>query len=185
VDGKPEVLYVANGYCPYCVAENWALIVALSRFGQFSGLSTSSSPRFENIGAVDGWTFYGSSYASPYLAFVPVETRSSTLVTPKADPARATSYRVRQKLTPAQQATVGQFDETGQTPFLDFGGSATMVGSNVSPPALAGLSWSRIAGDLRQQKTPAGMAIIAGADVLTSEFCQLTGDRPAAACPKA
>ena len=56
-DGKPEVLYVATEFCPYCVANSWALIVALSRFGEFSGLSTSRSPTFENIPPIDGWTF--------------------------------------------------------------------------------------------------------------------------------
>jgi hypothetical protein len=181
-DGKPEVLYVANEYCPYCVAENWSLIVALSRFGQFTGLSTSRSPAFANIAPIDGWTFSGSSYTSPYLAFVPVENRSNVLVRPKADPAYATSYRVRQKLTPAQQAVFGTFDSLGQTPFLDFGGKATMLGSTVSPPVLAGSSWSTIAAGLRRPESPADMAIIAGAHTLTAEFCQLTHDRPAAAC---
>jgi hypothetical protein len=37
--GKPEVLYMGAEYCPYCAAERWALIVALSRFGTFSGLA--------------------------------------------------------------------------------------------------------------------------------------------------
>ncbi len=41
------------------LTENWALIVALSRFGSFSGLSTSRSPYFEDVPPVDGWTFYG------------------------------------------------------------------------------------------------------------------------------
>ena len=97
--GKPEVLYVAAEYCPYCVAENWPLIVALSRFGEFSGLSTSRSPNFDNVRPVDGWTFYGSSYTSPYLAFAPVETYSNVLVNRKADPSKPKSYRPLQRLT--------------------------------------------------------------------------------------
>src|ERR1700721_1365736 len=47
--GKPEVLYVGTEFCPYCMAESWPLIVALSRFGQFTGLRTSRSPSFENV----------------------------------------------------------------------------------------------------------------------------------------
>ena len=42
-NGKPEVLYMGAEYCPYCAAERWAMIVALSRFGTFSGLSTVHS----------------------------------------------------------------------------------------------------------------------------------------------
>ena len=39
--GKPEVLYVATEYCPFCAAQSWPLIIALSHFGQFSGLNVS------------------------------------------------------------------------------------------------------------------------------------------------
>ncbi len=41
-DGKPEVLYI-GAYCPFCAAERWAAIVALSRFGTFSVLRTVHS----------------------------------------------------------------------------------------------------------------------------------------------
>ncbi len=41
--GKPEVFYTGAEYCPYCAAQRWPLIVALSRFGTFSGLSTAFS----------------------------------------------------------------------------------------------------------------------------------------------
>jgi Domain of unknown function (DUF929) len=182
--GKPEVLYIATEYCPYCVAENWALIVALSRFGQFSGLSTSRSPYFENVPPIDGWTFYGSSYASPYLAFMPVESRSNILVSPKADPGNGESYRVLQHLTRAQQAILDRLDKARQTPFVDLGGKATIIGAGVSTDALAGKTWSQIAVDLRQPRTQAGYAIVAAADALTTEFCRLTGNRPAVACRK-
>jgi hypothetical protein len=183
-DGQPEVLYVATEYCPYCVAENWALIVALSRFGQFSGLSTSRSPFFEDVPPVDGWTFYGSSYASRYLTFVPVETASNVLVSPKADRARAAGYRGLQRLTPAERAVFAKLDPARSTPFLDFGGQAAQVGTDVLPSALANLTWSEIAADLRRPQSAAGRTILASVDTLTAEFCQLTGDRPAAACSR-
>ena len=38
LDGKPEVLYIGAEYCPYCAAERWAMVQALSRFGTFSNL---------------------------------------------------------------------------------------------------------------------------------------------------
>jgi hypothetical protein len=181
-DGKPEVLYVDDGYCPFCIAENWALIVALSRFGQFSGLRTSRSLAFEDVPPVDGWTFYGSSYASPYLTFVPVENHSSVLVSPKAPPGAAASYRVLQRLTPAEEAAFAQLDPRRQTPFLDFGGQAELIGAGFSPYALVDLSWSQIAGDLRIPLSQPGITILGAADTLTTELCQLTGDRPADAC---
>jgi Domain of unknown function (DUF929) len=182
--GKPEVLYVATEYCPFCTAQSWPLIIALSRFGEFSGLGTSRSPTFDKIPPIDGWTFYGSSYKSPYLAFAPVETYSSVVVNPKADPGDPTSYRRLQRLTAAEQAVFHAFDRGGQTPFIDFGGTATALGSDIIPATLAGLTWSQIAADLRRPASTAGAAILFSATVLTAELCQLTGHRPATACSK-
>jgi hypothetical protein len=182
--GKPEVLYVGAEYCPYCVAENWSLIIALSRFGTFSGLRTSRSADFDGISPIDGWTFYSSAYASPYLTFVPVETRSNVAVINPSTGDVDQTYRALQKLTPAERAVFNKLDTSGSVPFLDFGGRATLVGTGVSPGSLVGKTWNQIAAGLRHPQSPAGSAILAAADMLTAEFCQLTGNRPAAACPK-
>jgi hypothetical protein len=182
--GRPEVLYVGTGYCPYCAEENWALIVALSRFGRFTGLATSRSPRFEGVAPIDGWTFYGSSYTSPYLAFVPVETFSNVLVSPKASPGDASSYRALQRLTPAQQAVFDKYDTEGSTPFIDFANEAAQTGSGMLPSLLAGKTWQQIAAALRQPDTPLGGALLNEANTLTAELCRLTGGRPVAVCPR-
>jgi uncharacterized protein DUF929 len=182
--GKPEVLYVATGYCPYCAAENWALIVALSRFGQFTGLTTSRSPQFEDVPPIDTWSFYGSSYTSRYLAFVPVETRSNVLVSPKANKGDAASYRVLQRLTAAEQAVFGKYDNHGSTPFIDFADQAVQTGSGILANLVAGNTWQQLAGDLRHPETLEGATLLNEADTLTAELCSLTGGRPAAACPQ-
>jgi hypothetical protein len=183
-DGKPEALYIATEYCPYCAMENWPLIVALSRFGQFTGLTTSRSPQFEDIAPIDSWTFYGSHYTSPYLAFVPVEEYSNVRVSAGASPDASASYRKLQPLTPAQQAIVARYDKTRSTPFLDFGNHAVQIGSgSIFPQLMTGKSWPQLAAALRQPKTSLGAALLSEADVLTAELCRLTGDRPAAACP--
>ena len=41
--GKPEVLFIGAEYCPFCGAQRWAMITALSRFGTFTGLKTIHS----------------------------------------------------------------------------------------------------------------------------------------------
>ena len=46
IDGRPGVVYVGSEFCPYCAADRWALVVALSRFGTFAHLgATSRRPR--------------------------------------------------------------------------------------------------------------------------------------------
>ena len=43
-DGKsPAILYYGAEYCPFCAAERWAIIAALSRFGTWSGLKITAS----------------------------------------------------------------------------------------------------------------------------------------------
>ena len=73
---------------------------------------------------------------------------------------------------------------TGETPFTDFGGQAIEIGSDIIPATLADLTWNQIAADLRRPASTAGAAILSSAAALTSELCQLTGNRPAAACSK-
>jgi hypothetical protein len=181
--GKPEVLYVGTEFCPYCAAENWALLVALGRFGTFTDVNEIRSARYPPIPPLDSWTFYGSSYSSRYLTFVPVEMYSNVLVSPRADPLKATSYRRLQKPTSAQRVLMKQADKTNSTPFIDFGGKAVMIGSPVLAQTLEHLTWSQLTSALRAHRGAAAQAIIGAADYITAELCTLTGDRPATACP--
>ena len=150
--GKPEVLYVGTEFCPYCAAETWALLVALGRFGTFTGVNEIRSASYPPVPPLDSWTFYGSSYSSEYLAFVPVETYSNVLVSPRADPLKATSYRLLQKLTPAQRVLMNEAGKAHGTPFTDFGGQAVMTGSPVPAQTLEHLTWSQLTSTLRARR---------------------------------
>jgi Domain of unknown function (DUF929) len=182
ITGKPEVLYIAAEYCPFCAEENWALIVALSRFGQFTGLTTSRSPWFEDVPPIDSWTFFGSSYTSPYLVFIPIETHSNVLASPKANKEKAASYHELQTLTPDEQAIFARYDTERSIPFIDFANRAAQVGSGMTPNLFTGRTWQQIATALRLPKSTLGAALLNESDTLTAELCRLTGDRPAAAC---
>lgn len=67
--GKPELLFVGGEFCPFCAAERWSLVQALSRFGTFSGLSQINSSE----GDLSTFSFAKSNYTSKYLAFNGVE----------------------------------------------------------------------------------------------------------------
>ena len=73
LDGKPEVLYMGGEYCPYCAAERWAVAAALDRFGVLSGTKFIHSSPTDVYPSTPTMSFYKSSYASKYVAFVPVE----------------------------------------------------------------------------------------------------------------
>ncbi len=190
--GKPEVFYVATEYCPFCATQSWAMIVALSRFGTFSGLRTIRSAALNSalaqtitdqfFPALDTWTFYGSAYTSRYLTFVPVETRSNVLVSRHANPLEKNSYTALQRLTPAQQAIFAKYDNLRAVPFTDFGNRYALTGSSFDPTVLEHETWSQIAAELRNPRGIRGLSILGAVNYITAAICRLTGDQPATAC---
>ena len=183
-NGKPEMYYMGAEYCPYCAAERWAMIVALSRFGTFTGLSTVHSAVANGAGTAEPdpntptWTFVHSTYSSPYLAFTPDEIQTNI-----PDPSTGT-YTTLQAPTAAQQALVNKYDGSGGAiPFIDFGNHYMISGVSYDPGVLAGLSWSTIATDLSNPNSAVAKAVDGTANYITAAICKgLTNNQPASAC---
>jgi Domain of unknown function (DUF929) len=185
--GKPEVLYIGAEYCPYCAAERWAMIVALNRFGTFSGLSPIRSAAKDGGGNAEPfpltptWTFAKSTYASSYLTFTPVEGYTNI-------PDKATGfYTVLQAPTAAQQALLNKYDAANQgaIPFIDYGNKFMSVGASYNPAVLSGLTWAQIADDLHDPTSTVGKSVLGTANFATAAICSLTNDQPASACTAA
>ena len=183
-NGKPEVLYMGAEYCPYCAAERWAMIVALSRFGTFSGLATVHSAAANGAGQAEPdpntptWTFVHATYTSKYLTFTPVELQTNI-------PDRSTgTYTNLQTPTSAQEALINKYDSSsgGAIPFVDFGNKYVISGASYNPGVLDGLSWATIAADLSNPSSPVAQAVDGTANYITAAICQLTGNQPASAC---
>ncbi len=171
--GKPEVLYIGGEYCPYCAAERWAMVNALSRFGTFSGLKTAHSSSTDVYPNTPTFTFYGSSYTSKYLTFTPVEaygeTSSTTLQTPTA----------------AETSQWQTYDPNGSIPFLDLATKYVQVGnlSPLTPSMLAGKTWAQIAAAMANPTgSSLGTAEDGNANYITAGICKLTNNLPATAC---
>jgi hypothetical protein len=191
--GKPEMLYEGAEYCPYCAAERWAMIVALSRFGTFSGLATIHSAAADGAGNAEPypntptWTFVNATYTSKYLSFVPVEEETNI-------PDKATGgYTTLDKPTTEQTALLTKYDappyiasaDAGSIPFIDFGNKYVIIGASYNPQVLAGLSWSQIATDLHNPSTAVAKAVDGTANYITAAICKMTGNQPASACTSA
>jgi thiol-disulfide isomerase/thioredoxin len=189
-NGKPELLYMGAEYCPYCAAERWAMIVALSRFGTFSGLATVHSASVNGAGQAEPypntptWTFVNSKYTSPYLTFTPVEGQTNI-------PDKTTgTYTTLQTPTKAQDALLAKYDAppyvdssaAGSIPFLLFGGKYVSIGASYNPGVLSGLSWSTIAADLHNPNSTVAKAVNGTANYITAAICKMTGNQPASAC---
>jgi thiol-disulfide isomerase/thioredoxin len=185
--GKPEVLYIGAEYCPYCAAERWAMIVALSKFGSFKGLSTIRSATVDGTGATEPfpntatWTFAHASYTSKYLTFTSVEEFTNI-------PDKSTGgYTKLDTPTAEQQALIQKYDAANQgaIPFIDYGNKFMSVGASYDPGVLSGLSWSQIAADMHTPSSAVAKGVLGTANYATAAICGLTGDQPANVCTPA
>jgi hypothetical protein len=168
--GKPQVLFVGAEYCPYCAAERWAIVQALSRFGTFSGLKTIHSSRTDTFPNTATFTFYGATYTSSTIAFTgrEVETVSGA-----------------QLESPTQAETALWHKYTGNPgsfPFLDVAGRYVVTGPSYDPAVLKGLTDQQIAAALADPTSPVAKAIDGTANVLTAAICKTTNGQPAAVC---
>lgn len=188
--GKPEILYVGAEYCPYCAAQRWSMIVALSRFGTFSGLKTIHSSSTDAYPNTPTWSFYGSKYTSPYINFSSVEETTNE----RQGNSNSTSvnYVTLQTPTAAQQALVNQYDPgangyTGAIPFIDMGNKYVEVGnmSPYGPTVIDGKSWSQIAAALTQPSSAIAKGVLGSANYMTAAICKMTNNQPASACTPA
>jgi thiol-disulfide isomerase/thioredoxin len=183
---KTTVLYIGADYCPYCAAERWSLALALSRFGTFSGLGATSSYAHDVYPSTPTLSFYGSTYRSNYIDFVPVE-----LYTNKVNKAN-TNYQVLQHLTNAEAKVQKTYDSPKYfpgvstspppIPFIDIDNHYLLVGSSFSPQLLHGLTRSEIASSLTKPTTPAAKAIIATANYIDAALCKSTPSAPKTVC---
>ena len=191
--GKPEVLYMGAEYCPFCAAERWSMIVALSRFGTFSGLATTHSASKNGHGQAEvypntsTWTFANAKYTSNYLTFTPVEMQTNI-----PDPSTG-GYTNLQTPTSEQQALMNKWDVPpyvptgyqGSIPFIDFGNKYMISGASYDPSVLQGKTWAQVAAALKDPTSPIAKSIDGTANYITAAICKLTGNQPATACTTA
>ena len=174
--GVPQLVFVGADYCPYCAAERWSLVIALSRFGSFSNLHlTMSDSNAEDFPDTNTFTFYQSSYSSSYLKFEAVETEDRN-----GNPLQTPSAEVQNLVD--KYDTSPYSSTTGGIPFVTLNNKYIISGSGYSPEILQGLTWQQIASDLSSTSSPVAQAIIGNANWITAGICSVTNDQPASVC---
>jgi hypothetical protein len=174
-DGKPMVVYVGGEYCPFCAAERWTIVYALSQFGTFKGLSQIQSSSTDTPANTSTLTFYKSTYSSPTIDFSATE-----LYDRNRDPLQTPTSQIENIFTtwdkPPYTVEVQQF------PFLDIGGLYVLHSTSYSPNVIANLTWDQIATKLKDPTDPVTKAIVGNANILAAAICVATGDQPASVC---
>jgi len=174
-NGKPQVLYVGAEYCPFCAAERWPLIVALSRFGTFDNLGATSSSATDTFPNTQTFSFHDSTYTSDSLTFDGVETETNT-------------GQALDQPTAAQQALFEQYDaapyttQPGAIPFLMIGNRFVSIGAEYDPGVLQGMTRDQIVAALSDPTSPVATSVDGAANTITAAICQTTGGKPANVC---
>ena len=179
--GKPKVLYVGAEYCPFCAAQRWPVVVALSRFGTWTGLGQTTSASDDVYPDTSTLSFHGAIFSSDYISFTGVETSGRTGVNGQ--------YAKLDQLSSADTKTFQTYDQppyttgsAGGIPFLDLGGSFVSSGASYDPQLLAGMSHRQVAAALADPTSPIAKAVDGSANVLTAALCEVTEQQPMAVC---
>lgn len=166
---QPYVLYIGAEYCPYCAAERWALVTALSRFGKFSGLKLTQSSSTDVFPNTPTFTFVDSSYSSSYIDFQSKEVEDR-------------NQQPLQTLTPQQEQLESKYNAQGSIPFILIDNRWVQIGPAYEPTSLQGKSWSQIASDLSDPNAASTKAILGEANIISAAICESNGGKPASVC---
>ena len=181
-DGKPQVLYVGAEYCPFCAAQRWPVVVALSRFGTWSDLGATTSASDDVYPDTD------ADLPRRHLhQRLPLVHRGSRRGRTEG---RRRSTRRWTQLSPADQKTFETFNrppyvegDGGSIPFLDIGGKFIAVGRrSYDVEVLDGKSREEIAAALADPDDPIAKAVNGSANILTAAICEASDGQPAAVC---
>jgi len=179
--GKPEVLYIGAEYCPYCAAERWALLAALSRFGSFSGLKFTHSSSSDVLPNTPTFSFVGATFSSQYLTWQSVELQTN-------QPNGSGGYTALQSPSADQQSVFNTYDKppyvssNGSIPFVDFGGNYVLSGATYDSSALPNKDWGQVSALLTNPNDPVTKGIVGSANVISAAICAATGNQPASVC---
>jgi hypothetical protein len=178
----PKVLYIGAEYCPFCAAQRWATIAALSRFGTWKGLGNTASASNDVYANTPTFTFLKATYTSKYLAFSGIEELNNI-------------YPYTKLMTPtkAEQAVFTKYDTStyihmspsnnGAIPFISMGNKFLISGASYNPGLLTGLTRTQIASNLSATTSPITKVILTSANEQTAALCTLTNQQPASVCP--
>ena len=145
----PEILYVGAEYCPFCAAQRWSTIIALSRFGTWSGLGNMASYAHDDVSQhADLHLLQGRSSSRSTSSF-----RASRSTPTSTTPLRATTTAAAEALEgptgvlrevrhaevhPGSYATEGD-----PIPFISIDNKFLVSGASYSPDTLDRTSRAR------------------------------------------
>jgi hypothetical protein len=181
ISGKPAAIFIGAEFCPYCAAERWAIIMAFSKFGTFTGLQETTSSPWDTDPSTPTFTFVNAKYSSPYLTLATSEHESN-------DTDGLDTRTTLQPLTAMESNLWSKYDggvDGEGFPFLDIGNKVLVTEPSYNPTVLSGLDQEDVASKLKNANDPVTQGIVGTSNYLTAAICSITGQQPASACSPA
>lgn len=192
LSGKtPSVFYFGAEYCPFCAAERWGMVTALSRFGTWKGLEVTASSPTDYAPNTATFSFRNSTFTSPYVSFFPVENCTNT---PDPSNSGCSGYASLQNPTAEERAVLNKYSSPKYIPsdtspagavsfpFMNVDNKVLFSGATYSPLLLAGLTQAEIAGSLTDPTNAVTQAIIGTANLISASICAGTKQQPSNVC---
>jgi hypothetical protein len=169
VDGKPGIVFVSEESCPFCAAERWPLVIALSHFGTWSNLGATTSSATDVYPDTATFSFRHATYRSRLLTLRTTELTDNAGHPLQPETALDAQLVNRYDVPPY----VNSADQSGAVPFLDIDNRDVLAGAQYNPQVLAGLNMRQIAAQLEDPASPVAKAIDGSADVLIKAIDQM------------
>jgi hypothetical protein len=163
--GKSLVFFMGAVFCPYCAAERWAIVAALSKFGTWEGIVDDSSAghdeKYLNIPTLN---FTRANYESKLVEFVGRETADR-------------NFEPLQELDDKDYQILDTFNPDQIIPFLLIDGQFMQVGSGYSPQLLEGLDHAKVRTALSDTNSAVGKALESESNNIVAMICKGIGGK--------
>jgi thiol-disulfide isomerase/thioredoxin len=158
-NGKLLVFFMGAEYCPYCAAERWAIVRALSKYGQWSGLKqTMSAAREEAFLNLPTYDLTEATYSSPHVEFVCREIKDR-------------EFKPLQKLSKAEEKLVRKYNPDKSIPFLLIGGRFMQVEAGFTPKIFIGHTFRQTETELKKIESDIRKTIDDEANIISALMC--------------
>jgi Domain of unknown function (DUF929) len=164
--GKPAVLYIGAEFCPYCAIERWAMVVALSKFGNFSNIEYMiSAPDDGNVYTL---TFLNANYSSKYISFLSFENEDR-------------NHNLLQSPN-STETNIWNTYNLNSYPFIYFNGQYDIKAPQFDYTVLQNLNWTQIASQLNNPDSTVARNVDGAANTMISAICAMDGGNPSTVC---
>ncbi|MCI4334069.1 MAG: DUF929 domain-containing protein [Thermoplasmata archaeon] len=167
VMSAPVLFFYGSVACPYCSASSWAVLSALERLGNVSGVSFDHSSPTDSFPNTPSVVLPSLSVASRYVSLDAREATSDTQI-------EAPSVGIC-----TEQAYVSAYNPLGGIPFIVLGGTFYHQGTLVDPGAISGLTAAQLANQALNENGSAWSALGPAVDDLLAFTVHANGGAPA------